>query len=261
MIVGQGQHRYELVEDWEQLPQGWRHGDVAGVATDSQDRVYVFNRSEHPLIDLRPRRPLHPVLGRRHLHPPARHHDPRTTSSTWRTTATTRCASSPSTASCCRRSAPSTSPPTPATRPQVAHSPSIHARRRPFNRPTRLSVAPNGDLYVSDGYGNARIHRFSANGDAAAVLGRARHRPGPVQPAAQRLGPHRRPRLRLRPRERPRPDLQPGGRLPQRLDQREPPRRPLHRRGQPRLHRRDELVAGPLRPDRLPVDRKTAWRA
>ena len=37
-------------QGWEQLPSGWSHGDVAGVATDSQDRVYVFNRSEHPLI-------------------------------------------------------------------------------------------------------------------------------------------------------------------------------------------------------------------
>ena len=47
---GQGDFRYELVEGWEQLPEGWSHGDVAGVATDSQDRVYVFNRSEHPVI-------------------------------------------------------------------------------------------------------------------------------------------------------------------------------------------------------------------
>ena len=50
MIVGEGPYRYEVVEGWEQLPSGWSHGDVAGVATDSQDRVYVFNRSEHPVI-------------------------------------------------------------------------------------------------------------------------------------------------------------------------------------------------------------------
>src|SRR6187401_2010151 len=50
MIVGEGAYRYEVVEGWEQLPSGWSHGDVAGVATDAQDRVYVFNRSEHPLI-------------------------------------------------------------------------------------------------------------------------------------------------------------------------------------------------------------------
>ena len=50
MIIGDGDFRYELHEGWEQLPEGWTHGDVAGVATDSQDNVYVFNRGEHPVI-------------------------------------------------------------------------------------------------------------------------------------------------------------------------------------------------------------------
>jgi len=40
---------------------------------------------------------------------------------------------------------------------------SIKRGAGPFNRPTRLAVAPNGELYISDGYGNARIHRFSAD--------------------------------------------------------------------------------------------------
>jgi DNA-binding beta-propeller fold protein YncE len=34
----------------------------------------------------------------------------------------------------------------------------------PFNNPTAITIAPSGDLYVSDGYGNARIHRFDADG-------------------------------------------------------------------------------------------------
>ena len=34
----------------------------------------------------------------------------------------------------------------------------------PYNRPTNLAVAPNGDLYVTDGYGNARVHVFSPDG-------------------------------------------------------------------------------------------------
>ena len=34
----------------------------------------------------------------------------------------------------------------------------------PFNSPTGIAVAPNGKIYVSDGYGNRRIHRFSADG-------------------------------------------------------------------------------------------------
>ena len=34
----------------------------------------------------------------------------------------------------------------------------------PYNRPTNVAVAPNGDLYVSDGYGNARVHQFAPDG-------------------------------------------------------------------------------------------------
>jgi DNA-binding beta-propeller fold protein YncE len=34
----------------------------------------------------------------------------------------------------------------------------------PFNYPTNLAIGPAGDLYISDGYGNARVHCFSADG-------------------------------------------------------------------------------------------------
>jgi DNA-binding beta-propeller fold protein YncE len=34
----------------------------------------------------------------------------------------------------------------------------------PFNYPTDLAVAPNGELYITDGYGNARVHRFTPDG-------------------------------------------------------------------------------------------------
>src|SRR5262245_23174191 len=50
VIVGQGAFRYELVKGWEQIPAGWTHGDVVAVAVDSRDRVYVFSRSEHPVM-------------------------------------------------------------------------------------------------------------------------------------------------------------------------------------------------------------------
>jgi DNA-binding beta-propeller fold protein YncE len=42
----------------------------------------------------------------------------------------------------------------------------------PFNRPTRLSPSPSGDLYASDGYRNCRVHRFSADGQFIASWGR-----------------------------------------------------------------------------------------
>ena len=48
--IGAGDLRYQALVQWESLPAGWSFVEVAGVATDSQDRVYVFNRGEHPLV-------------------------------------------------------------------------------------------------------------------------------------------------------------------------------------------------------------------
>ena len=165
MIVGQGEHRYELVENWEQLPEGFAHGDVAGVATDSQDRVYVFNRSEHPLLVYNREGKFlkswgEGVYTRPHgitilddivylvddfdhtvrkmtldgevLQTLGTPNQPSDTGYDWGVSTSLK---------------------------------TIAYGGPPFNRPTRLSVAPNGDLYVSDGYGNARIHHFSANGE------------------------------------------------------------------------------------------------
>jgi DNA-binding beta-propeller fold protein YncE len=36
---------------------------------------------------------------------------------------------------------------------------------QPFNRCTNVAVAANGDIYVTDGYGNARVHRYSRAGE------------------------------------------------------------------------------------------------
>ncbi len=48
----------------------------------------------------------------------------------------------------------------------------------PFNRPTRLSVSQDGELYVSDGYGNLRVHRFSARGELLQSWGEPGTGPG-----------------------------------------------------------------------------------
>lgn len=49
-ILGNGTFRYEVKADWGTLPDGWALNDVAAVAVDKQDRVYVFNRGAHPMI-------------------------------------------------------------------------------------------------------------------------------------------------------------------------------------------------------------------
>ena len=50
VVLGSGAYRYRVVQNWAKLPEGWEFKDVAAVAVDSKDRVYVFNRGEHPMI-------------------------------------------------------------------------------------------------------------------------------------------------------------------------------------------------------------------
>ena len=41
---------YSVVPGWEQLPAGWENINVAGAAVDSQDRVFLICRGDHPII-------------------------------------------------------------------------------------------------------------------------------------------------------------------------------------------------------------------
>src|SRR3954469_5535435 len=52
---------------------------------------------------------------------------------------------------------------------------------RNFYLPTDIAFAPNGELVVSDGYGNARIMRFSADGRLLGQFGRRGNGPGEFQ--------------------------------------------------------------------------------
>ena len=36
VILGSGEHRYRMVEDWAKLPDGWSFKDVAAVAVEQQ---------------------------------------------------------------------------------------------------------------------------------------------------------------------------------------------------------------------------------
>ena len=35
----------------------------------------------------------------------------------------------------------------------------------PFHRCTHTALSPRGEIYVSDGYGNARVHKYSPDGN------------------------------------------------------------------------------------------------
>ena len=55
------------------------------------------------------------------------------------------------------------------------HVPQFQA---PFNHPTDAVVAPDGEIYVSDGYGNSVVHRFAADGTHMSTWGRPGSGPG-----------------------------------------------------------------------------------
>ena len=180
MIIGEGKFRFEHVEGWGQLPEGWRLGaDTPGVATDSQDRVYVFNRSEHPMVVFdRGGRFLgswgEGVFTRPHgvtITPDQtvyctddHDHTVRkfTTDGTLLQTLGT-------------RNHPSDTGYDMKAQYSLA---SITRGAGPFNRPTKVAVALNGDLYITDGYGNARVHRFTAAGELIQSWGEPGDQPG-----------------------------------------------------------------------------------
>lgn len=150
-ILGSGQFRYEVVENWARLPDGWSFKDVAAVATDHKDRVYVFNRGEHPMM----------VFDR----------DGNFLRS-WGEGVFTRAHGihiGPDECLYCTDDGDHTVRKCTLEGKVlltigIPGKPSPYMSGAPFHRCTHTALAPNGDLYVSDGYGNARIHRYSPDG-------------------------------------------------------------------------------------------------
>ncbi len=150
--LGSEDYIYEELADWAQLPDGWSFKEVADVVVDSQDRVYVFNRGEHPMIIFEPDGSFVASWGEDLF---VRAHGVTV---------------SPDGMLYCvddgdhsiRKCTPDGevlmtigTPNEPAP---------IHSGE-PFNRPTKVAFDPKTDeLYISDGYGNARVHKFSPDG-------------------------------------------------------------------------------------------------
>jgi DNA-binding beta-propeller fold protein YncE len=150
-IVGEGAHRYEVIENWGELPPGWQFREVAAVGVDSKDNVYVFSRSEHPMtvFDRNGRflRSWGEGLFRR---PHGVHIGP--DDSIW----------------CTDDGDHTVRQLTPEGKMLleigVPGDPAPFMSGDPFNRCTHTALSPDGDLYVADGYGNARVHKYAPNG-------------------------------------------------------------------------------------------------
>jgi streptogramin lyase len=167
--------RYEVVEEWGSLPDEVTLGQT-GIATDSNDNVYLFNRGSHPLIVLDPEGGyvtsfLDSRLTDAHgifIDAADRVYLP--VKNAHLVLVLTRDGTTVRTLG--ERDVPSDTGYSGRFGDPLARS------AGPFNRPTDVAVGPNGDIYVSDGYGNARVHRFSADGDLLQSWGEPGAAPG-----------------------------------------------------------------------------------
>jgi len=167
MAYGTGKYTYELVDGWAKCPEGWSFIDVCGLSIDSQDRVYILSRSAHPVMVFDREGNLLTSWGEEFF---KRAHGSY---------------SGPDGSVYCTDDINHTvskftpqgkllqvlgSKDQPSDTGYVQHSDlheslaTIRHGGPPFNRPTGIALSPSGEIYVSDGYGNARVHKFTPDG-------------------------------------------------------------------------------------------------
>lgn len=152
--LGSGHHVYEFVPDWGTLPNGSHWGYTHGVVIDSQQRIFIHNRSKDAvaIFDADGKfikswgpdfeKGAHGMLlqkeGRTeylYLADPERHLVAKTTldgERIWTLGCPKEC--------------------------------SAYEREEQY-KPTNIAVASNGDIYVADGYGLSWIHQYNAKAE------------------------------------------------------------------------------------------------
>ena len=181
MLYGTGNYTYELVEGWAKYPKDWSLLDIAGITIDSQDRVYVFNRGVHPLLVFDREGNLLTSWGEGLFKRPHGscigpdgsiyctddiNHTVRKFNPEGKLLMTLGNEDKPSDTGYVRKF------------DFYASLTTITKGGPPFNRPTGVALSPSGEIYVSDGYGNARVHQFTSNGTLLQSWGEPGAAPG-----------------------------------------------------------------------------------
>ena len=150
IIVGSGDHRYEVIENWAKLPDGWHSSEVAAVGVDSKDRVYCFNRGEHPMMVFDREGNFLRSWGEGLSARARRAH---------RADDMIYCTDDGD-----HMVRKCTAEGKVLLEIGVPGQATPYMSGKPFNRCTHTALSPRGDIYVSDGYGNARVHKYSPDG-------------------------------------------------------------------------------------------------
>jgi len=147
--VGTGDFTYRVVENWGKLPEGWKFTQVAGIVVDKEDNVYVFNRGEHPIIIFNRDGKFLGSWGEGIL--PGAHGmcmgpDDNLYLADHRNHTVKKFTLD-------------------GKHLMTLGTEDIMAEDgKPFRSPTGVSVGKSGEIFVSDGYNNTRVHKFSPDG-------------------------------------------------------------------------------------------------
>lgn len=166
MKFGSNGYEYEVQPGWGALPGGWEWGWICGVACDTQDRVYVFSRSAHPLVVFDRDGNFLTSWGEE-LYGPQNAHGIYIDSQDqlWTTEWLGHCVRKLTRA---------------GELLMTLGTPGVPAAQDgdPFNRPTDAALSSKGELFISDGYGNARVHKYTGDGRLLKSWGRPGSGPG-----------------------------------------------------------------------------------
>ncbi len=182
MIYGTGKYRYELVEEWAKFPEGWSYIDVCGLAVDMQDSVYALNRGEHPVIVFDREGNFLTSWGEGYFTKRPHGITVGPDGSIYCTDDGNHTVSRFTPEGKLLSVLGTKDQPSDTGYVELANVieglATIKRGGPPFNRPTGIAFSASGELYVSDGYGNARVHKFTPDGKLLFSWGEPGDAPG-----------------------------------------------------------------------------------
>ena len=169
VLTGNDEYSYAIVEGWGMSGKTGIDGtfDVAGVGVNSKGEVYLFNRGDRPMIVLDRDGEFLRGWGDKKTYPNAHAVTIDTEDNVWLTDTFDHTV---------RKCAPDGKI---LMTLGTSGKPSPGMSGVPFCRCTHVALHPNsGEIFVSDGYGNARVHKYTPDGRLLYSWGEPGNRPG-----------------------------------------------------------------------------------